>query len=146
MKDSSFNGSVSLTLRATRCPCGPWPSKTPQKVVSSLIKSYKDSMHKDIDLQMKIKDHLGEKLTSQTIMASWFIPLRPCWVNIQELRLFPLVKIRLGMEDKCFNILMWSENFFLPPHEISKQDGLTVSPLLLLLELLWLLVETQHPI
>lgn len=61
MKDSSFSGSVSLTLRATRCPCGPWPSKTPQKVVSSLMKSYNDSMYKDIDLQMKIKYYTRRK-------------------------------------------------------------------------------------
>lgn len=82
-------------------------------------------------------------------MASWFIPLRPCWVNIQEVWLFPFVKIRLGIEYKCCNILPWSENVpvLLCPHsEIPKQDLVTVSPLLLLVQLLCLLVETQHPI
>nr|GMD36841.1 hypothetical protein Iba_chr09eCG3750 [Ipomoea batatas] len=41
--DNNFNGNASLTLRATIWPCGPWPSKTPQNVTSSAMKSYKDT-------------------------------------------------------------------------------------------------------
>ena len=36
IKSRSFEGRVSLTFLATIWPCGPWPSKTPQKTVSDL--------------------------------------------------------------------------------------------------------------
>lgn len=90
-------------------------------------------------------------LTSHTTMASWLIPLRPCCVNMQEARLFPLVKILLGKDDKWWREMTWSENvllaLFCPQNPISKQDGVdTISPLLLLLQVLRLLVETQQPI
>lgn len=41
--ECSLMGKASLTFRATRWPYGPWPSKMPQKIVSSDIKSYTDS-------------------------------------------------------------------------------------------------------
>lgn len=89
-------------------------------------------------------------LTSHTIIASWLIPLRPCCVNMHEPRLFPLEKILLGKDGKWWREITWSENvllvLFWPQHPISKQDGETISPLLLLLQVLLLLVEMQQPI
>lgn len=41
--ESSLIGKASLTLRATRWPCGPCPSKIPQRVTSSDMKSYINS-------------------------------------------------------------------------------------------------------
>lgn len=78
------------------------------------------------------------------------MPLRPCWVNIQELRLFPFTKIRLGIEGKCWCATWCSENvllvLFLPQNPMPGQGGDTVSPLLLLLQVLLLFVDTQPPI
>ena len=66
--ESSFSGKASLTLRATRWPCGPWPSKTPQKVTSSDMKSYKN---KDPNQESQLP-----KLTK-----SPFIQLEQCILN-----------------------------------------------------------------
>lgn len=89
-------------------------------------------------------------LTSHTTMASWLTPLRPCCVNMQEDRLFPLLNILFGKDRNLFRDITWSEDvllaFFWPHNPISRQDGETVSPLLLLLQALLLLAETQHPI
>ena len=67
---------------------------------------------------------------------------------MQELLVRPFVKIRLGIEAKCCNLVIWSENVLVlfRPNIISRQDGANFSPLLLLLQVLWLLVDTQPPI
>ena len=69
---------------------------------------------------------------------------------MQEAWLFPFVKIRLGIEGKCCNVLTWSANVFLVLFRlqipIPIQDGETLFPLPLLLQVLRLLVDTQPPI
>lgn len=83
-------------------------------------------------------------------MASWFIPLRPCCVNIQEVLLFPFVKIRFGIEGKCCKVVMCSENdpfvLLLLCGPKPKHGEESVSPLFLLLLLTLLPIERQQPI
>lgn len=71
---------------------------------------------------------------------------------MQELLLLPLVMIRFGIEAKFCSETMWSENVLLallltqqPIPRYGRGTGL-LSPLLQLLQVLLLLVETQPPI
>lgn len=77
--DSSFIGRASLTLRATRWPCGPWPSKTPQKVTSSDKKSYRDSkFHEAINLETLLKINFNGKESNLLPIRSLHPGLCPC--------------------------------------------------------------------
>lgn len=93
----SLEGSISLTFLAIRWPDGPWPSNTPQKMVSGLDpKSYYYKLNCLNCSDWNWVNIMLKKIHAQTsimTMPSWLIPLLPCWVNKEATWFHPFLTI-----------------------------------------------------